>query len=162
MAYPYRSILSPIQFDDPSLLALGMAKQIAQRNGATLHLLHVAPKLPALGEPEVTEHAHSPEEERAQARLASIAAEHLAGMQYEIHTASASSRALAKAVVRVAGEIDADFIVLKTHGRKGLSHMILGSVAEEVVRTAACPVLTLTPTAQEREVHLKLQPEAHS
>ena len=162
MAYPYRSILSPIQFDDPSLLALGLAKQIAERNDATLHLLHVASKLPAIGEPDVTEHEHSREEERSRARLASIAAEHLTGVKYEIHTASASSRALAKAVVRIAREVSADLIVLKTHGRKGLSHMILGSVAEEVVRTAPCPVLTLTPEAQETAAHLKLQPEEHA
>jgi universal stress protein A len=162
VAYPYRSILNPIQFDDPSLLALGLAKEIAQHNGATLHLLHVASKLPAFGEPDVTEHEHSREEERARVRLASIADEHLAGVTYEIHTASASSRALAKAVVRVAHEVSADLIVLKTHGRKGLSHMILGSVAEEVVRTAPCPVLTLTPMAQEKAAHLKLQPEAHT
>lgn len=55
MAYPFRSILSPIQFDDPSLVALGLAKQIAMTHGATLHLLHVVPKLPAFGEPEISE-----------------------------------------------------------------------------------------------------------
>jgi nucleotide-binding universal stress UspA family protein len=60
-------------------------------------------------------------------------------------------------VVRVATEVDADLIVLKTHGRKGLSHLILGSVAEEVLRTAPCPVLTLTPAAQARAAHLRLQ-----
>jgi nucleotide-binding universal stress UspA family protein len=118
MAYPYRSILNPIQFDDPSLLGLGLARQIAQRNGAMLHLLHVVPKLPAFGESEVTGQANSPEEKRARMRLASIAAEHLAGVKYEIHTASASSRALAKAVVRVAQEVDADLIVLKTQDAK--------------------------------------------
>jgi nucleotide-binding universal stress UspA family protein len=62
-------------------------------------------------------------------------------------------------VVRVATEVDADLIVLKTHGRKGLSHLILGSVAEEVVRTAPCPVLTLTPAAQEKAAHLSLLQE---
>lgn len=157
MAYPYRSILSPIQFDDPSLLALGLAKQIAAEHGATLHLLHVVPKLRAIGEPEVSEDEHSPGEEKARARLQEIAARHLVGVQHKIHTAAASERGLAKAVVWVASEVDADLIVLKTHGRKGLSHLILGSVAEEVVRTAPCPVLTLTPAAQEKAAHLRLQ-----
>ena len=41
MAYPFRAILSPIQFDDLSLPALGFAKSIAKDQGATLHLLHV-------------------------------------------------------------------------------------------------------------------------
>ena len=141
MAYPYRSILNPIQFDDPSLLALGLAKQVAVDHGATLHLLHVVAKLRAIGEPEVSEDEHSPAEEKARAKLQEIAARHLAGVQHKIHTASASERALAKAVVRVATEVDADLIVLKTHGRKGLSHLILGSVAEEVLRKAPCPAL---------------------
>jgi nucleotide-binding universal stress UspA family protein len=47
-------------------------------------------------------------------------------VHYQIHTAAAPERSLAKAVVRVASEVEADFIVLKTHGRKGLSHLILG------------------------------------
>jgi universal stress protein A len=46
-------------------------------------------------------------------------------------------------VVRMANEIGADLIVMATHGRKGLSHFILGSVAERVMREADCPVLTM-------------------
>ena len=46
-------------------------------------------------------------------------------------------------VVRIAKEWKADVIVMATHGRKGLSHLVLGSVAERVVRESACPVLTL-------------------
>jgi nucleotide-binding universal stress UspA family protein len=45
--------------------------------------------------------------------------------------------------------------VLKTSGRKGLSHFILGNVTEEVVRTAPCPVLTLAPAAQEKAADLR-------
>lgn len=157
MAYPYHSILTPIEFDDLSRPALEIAKQIAVHHGATLHLLHVAPALGAIGEPDVSEDAHSPEEEKARARLEEIAAQHLAGVPYKLHTASSTERLFAKAVVRVASEIGADLIVLKTHGRTGMSHLILGSVTEEVVRTASCPVLTLTSAAQE---NLKL-PKAH-
>jgi hypothetical protein len=53
-------------------------------------------------------------------------------------------------------EVDADLIVLKTHGRHGFAHLVLGSVAEEVVRSAPCAVLTLTPTAQQKAAHLKM------
>jgi nucleotide-binding universal stress UspA family protein len=59
MAYPFRAILSPIQFDDPSLLGLGFAKRIAQDSGATLHLLHVVPMVPAIGEPAVSAAMHA-------------------------------------------------------------------------------------------------------
>ncbi len=157
MAYPYRSILNPIQFDDPSLLALGYAKQIAIDSGATLHILHVVEKFPALGEPEVSENDNIRGEDEARVRLTDVANQHLSGVKYQVHVAAAAPRALAKAVVQVAGEVDADLIVMKTHGRKGLSHLILGSVSEEVVRIAPCPVLTLTAAAQERASHLKLQ-----
>jgi len=157
MAYPYRSILNPIQFDDPSLLALVYAKQIAIDSGATLHILHVVEKFPALGEPEVSENDNIRGEDEARVRLTDVANQHLSGVKYQVHVAAAAPRALAKAVVQVAGEVDADLIVMKTHGRKGLSHLILGSVSEEVVRIAPCPVLTLTAAAQERASHLKLQ-----
>jgi nucleotide-binding universal stress UspA family protein len=61
---------------------------------------------------------------------------------------------LAKAILQVVTEVNVDLIVLNTDGRKGLSRFILGNVAEEVVRTAPCPVLTLSPTAQEKAAHL--------
>ena len=160
MAYPYHSILSPIQFDDPSMVALGLAKLIAMTHGATLHLLHVVPMLPAFGEPEIIEGKHTPEEGKAETMLREIAASHLKGVKSVIHTCQASQRGLAKAVVQIAGEVAADLIVLKTHGRSGLSHLILGSVAEEVVRTAPCAVLTLTPAAQEKAAQLQLHPQA--
>jgi nucleotide-binding universal stress UspA family protein len=150
MVYPYRSILTPIEFDDPSLMALALAKQIAAEHDATVHLLHVAKKLPALGESDVSADEHSPAEEKARAMLMAIAQQHLLGAKCEIHTASASVRALAKAIVLVVTEVNADLVVLNTHDRRGLSRFILGNVAEEVVRTAPCPVLTLSPAAQEQ------------
>lgn len=51
----------------------------------------------------------------------------------------------ADAILHQATESQADLIVMGTHGRSGLNHMLLGSVAEQVVRTAACPVLTIRP-----------------
>lgn len=52
----------------------------------------------------------------------------------------------------MATDLDADLIVLKTHGRQGLAHFIMGSVAEQVARRAHCPVLTLTSTAGQRHL----------
>ncbi len=90
---------------------------------------------------------HSRAEEKAIEALNDIAAKHLEGVSYVIHTRFASHKGLARAINEVAAEIDADLIVLKTHGRHGITHLILGSVAEEVVRSAPCAVLSLTPTA---------------
>ena len=47
------------------------------------------------------------------------------------------------AILQVADEIHADMIVMGTHGRRGISHLVLGSVAEEIVRRATCPVVTV-------------------
>ena len=160
MSYPFRSILAPISFDDPALTALGMAKEIALTHSATLHLLHVVPMLQAFGEPDVEEGKHTPEEKKAEIELNEIAARHLAGVNTVIHTCLASDRGMAHAIIRIAGEIDADLIVMKTHGRKGLSHLLIGSVTEEVLRGSPCAVLTLTSAAQEKAAHCRLNPEA--
>jgi nucleotide-binding universal stress UspA family protein len=47
------------------------------------------------------------------------------------------------AIVEAAREIDVDMVILATHGRKGVSHLVFGSTAEKVVRLAPCPVLTI-------------------
>ena len=147
MAYPFRAILSPIQFDDLSLPALAFVKTIAKDQGATLHLLHVVAIVAAFGEPGINAMLHSRAEEKAIEPLNDIAAKHLEGVSYVIHTRFASHKGLARVINEVEVEIDADLIVLKTHGRHGITHLILGSVAEEVVRSAPCAVLSLTPTA---------------
>ena len=58
----------------------------------------------------------------------------------------------ATAIVHQAEHMQADMIIIGTHGRSGLPHMLLGSVAEKVVRTASCPVLTIRPEAFQFEL----------
>lgn len=150
MSYPFKKILCPVQFDDPQLVAVGLASQVAKDMGAAVYLLHVVPIIPAIGEPEtgVTVHAHA--EDEARQRLQGIASEKLAGLKSEIITRVAGPGETAKAVLEAARDVDADLIVLKTHGRHGIAHFTMGSVAEQVVRQAHCAVLTLTSTAKER------------
>ncbi len=78
MAYPFRAILSPIELDDPSLPALGLARSIAKDQGAMLHLLHVVAMASAFGEPAISATLHSRAEEKAIQALNGIAANHLA------------------------------------------------------------------------------------
>lgn len=56
---------------------------------------------------------------------------------------------IAHGIVTFAGKEDVDMIVLSTHGRSGLAHALIGSVAEKVVRTASCPVLTLRSKSED-------------
>jgi universal stress protein A len=150
MAYPFRTILKPMQFDDPDLIAFRVAKQLAQEHGAMLHLLHVVPMLPAIGQPHVAKSGNPQEEGPARQRLQEIANQHLQGVKYQIMTRAAGPADTAQAVLDAAKEIDADLIVMKTHGRRGISHLFVGSVTEKVVREAPCAVLTLTTEAKRK------------
>ncbi len=145
MAYSFRVILSPLQFDEHSVAAMTLAKEIAERNDATIYLLHVAPILPALGEAAISEHVDSVEEDKARKMMEDLAQKHLHGMKHELIVRGAFPSETAHAVVEVAKEIKADLIVMATHGRTGLPHFFMGSVTEGVMRAAPCPVLTIKP-----------------
>ena len=141
-----RKILVPLDFSESArdLVACGM--ELVRGRGATLRLLHVvtlplaavAPMGPGLGAVEnpftLVEIQRAAEE-----RLQAIAAD-LKGLSVETQVAVGAPY---REIVRAAKEWGADVIVIGTHGRTGLAHVFLGSVAENVVRLAPCPVLTV-------------------
>jgi universal stress protein A len=137
----FNKILCPIDLEQNSLDALGVARDLAQESGGTLHLLHVA-RIPQEDMDVPLPFAANPRWEReARTRLELIARENLEGrVRYQIHVVSGMPDV---DVLRVANELQADLVVMATHGRTGLKHFVLGSVAERVVREAHCPVLTL-------------------
>jgi nucleotide-binding universal stress UspA family protein len=152
MSYPFKKILCPIQFEDSEQMALTLASQMAKDMGATVYLLHVVLNMQAVDAPETAVTADKSAEDDARLKLQAIAAEKLAGLKFEIVTRVAGPGDTSRAVLEVATDLDADLIVLKTHGRHGLAHFVMGSVAEQVVRRAHCSVLTLTSTAEERHL----------
>lgn len=83
-------------------------------------------------------------EKSARAELEKLAAAHLEGRgaSYKIETRSGEA---ADGILAQAQEMDADLIVLATHGRKGVSHFLIGSVAGRVIRRASRPVLVVRP-----------------
>ncbi len=143
MSYPFRTILSPVDFDENSLTALEVAKQMALDHDGTVHLLHVVASVLS---PEDADDAYRSQEENVRARLAQIAEQRLAGIRHEIHARAGDT---AKTVAQTAAELKADVVVIATHGRTGLTHLFLGSVAEHVVRESHCPVLTVRPPGAE-------------
>lgn len=145
VSFPFRSILVPLDFDDSSKAALELAKQLAPTGDATLHLLHVIAIVLAPGEPATMFVAR---EDEVKAALEKIAREQLGIAKYQIHTRTGDT---ARGIVEAARELHTDLIVMPTHGRRGLPHFFLGSVAERVVREAPCPVLTMRPTAAREE-----------
>lgn len=138
-----RRILVPVDFSDAASAVLQYAMDIARDRGAEITLLHVvgvavAPFDPAYGvaaDPRVLLDL----QRGAEVALADMAAKFEgARVHTRILTGSPS-----REIVRLAKEMKADLVVIGTHGRTGLRHVFLGSVAENVVRLAPCPVLTL-------------------
>src|SRR2546427_6051265 len=121
-----REVLFATDFSDASRLAGETAAEFARHFGARLHVLHVVPP--------VTDPTPAP------AALRAVAAQLEKGLS--IVTAVASGR-VARQIVDYALRHAIDLIVLGTHGRTGVSHALLGSVAEAVTRRAPCRVLTV-------------------
>jgi universal stress protein A len=140
----FSKILCPVDFDSNSLAALGIAGELAQERKAALDVLHVVP-IP-LG-PEVAI-PFDKLEGRARSRLERLTRQRLGSkLRYAIHVRTGDP---AGEVIRLAHQSGAELIVMATHGRRGLSRFVLGSVAERIVREAPCPVLTIKPGARRR------------
>lgn len=144
-ALEFRRILCPVDLTEASAGALAAAAALARAHGADLTLLHVD-TLPGGSIPE----ALLPTPSALATDLSGPADRPLLEWKAEAERLGAPRVAAFRSVGRAAEEILAlarrdrfDLVVMGTHGRRGLGHFVLGSVAEEVVRQAPCPVLTL-------------------
>ena len=140
---PFRikDILVPIDFSDCSKKALQYAIPLAQEHKATLTLLHVVPPIYTMGEFGGIEYPQLQAEmqENGHKALAKLNEEEVRGV---VPTeALVRLGAPANEIVETARSLQSDLIVVSTHGRTGIKHLLLGSVAEHVVRRAPCPVM---------------------
>ena len=140
MAFPYKTILCPVDFDENSLGALDKAIEIARRLGSRIILIHILPLILALGEVPPPAALYEDQRKDAEAKLADIAKQKLAQLQHEDHVYTGD---IIASILQAQATHQPDLLVMATHGRRGLSRMFLGSVAEAVVRKATCPVLTI-------------------
>jgi nucleotide-binding universal stress UspA family protein len=140
MAYPFKKILCPLDFDENSIAALDVAAEMARESDATLEVLHVVPLIIQAGGTPIYVDVYTAQEQESQAKLVALAKTHLGGLKCELRTTIAEPSA---AILHAEKTVGADIIVMSTHGRRGLAHFFLGSVAERVVREAQCPVLTI-------------------
>jgi nucleotide-binding universal stress UspA family protein len=133
-----KNVLVAVDFDDTSARALTYARTIARTFSARLHVLHVMENLflrPMANDPHAIE--------------AGITRRLLETLTDEDRTALAAvpvirkGDAPAEEIIDYARDHAIDLIVMGTHGRPGVAHLLMGSVAERVVRGAPCPVLTL-------------------
>ncbi len=140
----FTHILAAIDFSEGSDAALACARMIAERFGARLHLLHVIedPGVAAAGPDGYVVDVHTLREALqadAEQKLADLLAAH-PGVPV---TAEVVFGRPAATIARVAADRGTDLVVVGTHGRSGFSRLMLGSVAERVLRLAPCPVLTV-------------------
>ena len=141
--FPAETILVPLDFSEPSRSALRYAFTLAQKFGGKLVLFYA---LEPVATPDFAYHPlmMEPEEaiESARQRLSSLCE------QEEIESSWIRKMIVQEGVAhaeitKAAEELDADLIVISTHGHTGLKHALLGSTAERVVRHAHCPVLVV-------------------
>jgi nucleotide-binding universal stress UspA family protein len=137
-----RRILVPIDFSEPSQNALDHAKELAMTYGAEIHLLHVVEEVALPGAygmepisfvvPEIIQSTET--------ALADMVKEEVG---YEHVRVESVAGYPATTILDYIDEHDIDLVAIATHGRTGLDRLLLGSVAEKVVRRAACPVFTV-------------------
>ena len=133
----FKKILCAVDFDQNSLKALRLATELASEHQGTLRLIHVVAIPPG---PEVAL-PFGKMEAGARSKLEDLARSRIPGKtRHDVVIMIGDPGAC---VVQAAKEWHADFVVMATHGRKGLRHLVLGSVAERVIREAPCPVLTV-------------------
>jgi nucleotide-binding universal stress UspA family protein len=139
---PVHTVLFPTDFSDPSLAAFPVACAIAHDFGARIVILYVVP--PALGHDELEVRRHPSYYEGLWGLLRNVQPpDQNVHVEHRLEEGKPST-----VILQVADDIKAGLIVLATHGRTGLGHLLMGSVAEQVVRKAACPVLSIrTPMA---------------
>jgi len=155
----FNRILVPTDFSPPSDAALEYARMLAAKFGSTLRILHVVDD-PSSSSDFVAD-GFSPSTDEIQEALTGSARkrlEHLmtSGDRLRFHTyVDAVIGTPAEAIIDYAGATGTSLIVMGTHGRTGMAHLLMGSVAEQVVRTAPCPVLTVrqVATADEAVAH---------
>ena len=144
----FSKILCPIDFERDSMDALELACALAKQNSATISLLTVIGE-PIVPNPELPPVPILPNiefEAETRRRLETLARDRLSEVPNEIFVASGNA---APEILNLAAKRHMDLIVMGTHGRTGVKHFLLGSVAERVVRESPVPVLTVHPKASD-------------
>jgi nucleotide-binding universal stress UspA family protein len=138
-------IIFPFDFSELSRSSLPLAKSLARDSTATLAIVYVhEPPVGLLAEGIPVASLDVDKESLKRDLKHAVPADPDFSCEYHILVGSPAAE-----IVRFAKENKADLIVMSTHGRRGLSHLLMGSVAEAVVRQALCPVLTMKPAPRE-------------
>jgi nucleotide-binding universal stress UspA family protein len=148
-----KNVLVATDFGEASQVALEYGRHVARLTGAALHVLHVVRHVVA---DTIGVEGYTVDVEAFQKALEKAAREQLEAIVTRddrnglaADTVIVTSNSPARSIVAYAKDAQIDLIVLGTHGRGGVAHLFMGSVAERVVRTAPCPVLTVRQPERE-------------
>jgi len=144
-----KNIIVPTDLSKVSLSAFNYAKSIAIQWNAKIHILSVIDPQPAILTLQSNEQSEqdylSGLKTKIEEELNEIKTELINSDDLDIESVTKIGKDYEE-IVKYSNEISADLIVIATHGRTGVLHTLLGSVAEKVIRYAKCPVLVTTPT----------------
>jgi nucleotide-binding universal stress UspA family protein len=145
---PFKKILCPVDFSEPSYEGLKAAVELAGHFSSELAVLHVVSPMPVIPSSSTPASVHFPTvmqemEVSAQTALDDLVAERVPN-ELEVRPMVVQGMP-ADEIVRMAEVGNADVIVIATHGMTGWRRFLFGSVAEKVVRTASIHVLTVPP-----------------
>jgi nucleotide-binding universal stress UspA family protein len=141
---PIRTILHPTDFSDYSRAAFELACALARDYGAELIVLHVNQTTAIYAPDGIVASAPIEEPYELRAKLAQLRPDDpRVKVEYKLLDGEPVEQ-----ILKAAASANADLIVLGTHGATGLSRLLMGSVAEDVLRRALCPVLTVRAHAR--------------
>jgi len=146
MTFPYKKILCPVNFDETSAHAAEEAAALAVQGGGALVLLHVVHINPlvsmAAAEGPSGGEVYNAQVDLARNQVVQMAARLTSALKPEIVVEIGDP---AEVILATERKLQADLVVMATHGRTGLARIVLGSVTDKIVRGSTAPVLTIRP-----------------
>jgi len=139
----YKQILIAVDGSQTSRLALDDALKLAREQGAKVLLLHVYEPIVSSSTHGVVDLTQAIRKEGEEIAAAAVEEARKAGVEARSRVLDAAGRRVASVIAEEAKAAGVDLIALGTHGRRGLEHLVLGSVAEGVARRAEVPVLLI-------------------
>ena len=139
----FTHLLCPVDFSDTAQHALDHAAAIAHRDQARLTVLYVFANLPSMDVPPLV--LSPADRERIRVDLQRMCANVPKAVPIDVVVREAER--VYRTILEEQNGLGVDLLVLGTHGRSGLQHMVLGSVTEKIIRTVKCPTLVVPPRA---------------
>jgi nucleotide-binding universal stress UspA family protein len=142
----FKSIVWATDGSEHADRALDYATQIAQRDGASLHVVHIVEKFLGSRTAGQDQHVDEPEiEGKIEQQAVRVRSEQ--GLQTHVHMPSTAG-SVAKLIAEISERVGADLIVVGTRGHSVVAGAILGSVTQHLLHVAHCPVLAVPPLGQ--------------